>query len=141
MGGAWIANSVNLLSTVLAQSDWITESPEAHVLPHIQHACAAPNAVWQLKRALNKDGIFQIDLVWIRDSGSISELRSDMYALIGGFAEPISFIRQRVLEGGLEFHIATGFLGTDTAYQEHGHLVQIFVTARRMSEILKGMTR
>ena len=136
--GQWIAPSVSEFGDALAKADWITESPETHILQHIQHASAVPNAAWRIGRALTKDHIFEVDLVWTKDSASIRELRSDLFALVGAFSESTTFVRQVVAEGGLEFHIATGEVGRDTAFTDHGHVIQIYVTARRMSEILSG---
>ena len=139
--GQWISASVTELSDALAKPDWVSESPEQHILQHIQHACATPNASWQIKRALTKDHVFIVDLIWTKTSTSINELRSDLYSLVGAFSESTTFVRQVIAEGGIEFHVATGQIGRDTAFTSHGHVIQIYVTAPRMSEILSGRAR
>lgn len=137
--GSWIAKSVSTLHDAVQQPLWIAEAPEEHIMPHIQRACAQPGAPWQLSGAAIRGGIFDIDLKWTRQRASVRQLRSDLFALIGEFAEVTTFIRQVVAEGGIEFHVTTGFVAGDTSFADHGHVVRLYVSAPEMSQMLAGM--
>jgi expansin (peptidoglycan-binding protein) len=141
MSGQWIAGSVTRLSEALAKPDWVAESPERHLLAPIQRICASPNAAWRLKASNAKDGVFTVDLEWTGTTASLRDLRADVFALIGRLAEGNTFVRQKIVEGGLEYHVATGEIGDDSSFGEHGHLMQMYVTAPRMAEMLAGRYR
>jgi hypothetical protein len=125
--GTWIAGHVAELQSALALPTWISEAPDAHVLPSIQRACAAPGCVWRLVRALVRGEVFEVELDWIGEDPDPVQVRQAIYALIGGFAESTTFVRQTRVEGTLEFHVATGSVGNDTRFAPHGHQIRFLV--------------
>jgi hypothetical protein len=141
MSGSWIARSVADLNEALEKPDWVAESPENHLLSYIQRACAAPGAVWRLTGAITRDGILDVDLVWLSTSTAIRELRAGIFVLVGAMAEGTTFVRQVIAEGGIQYHVTTGEVGGDSSFQDHGHLMRIYVAAPQMSQILSGRYR
>jgi hypothetical protein len=43
-------------------------------------------------------------------------------------AEPATYVRERPIEGGVEFEVATGVLAGDGPFQSHGHTVRLRLT-------------
>src|SRR5436190_13063298 len=48
--GEAFAGNVRDLAAMMADPDWVAEDPEAHLLPHLQAACAAPSSDLRLAR-------------------------------------------------------------------------------------------
>jgi hypothetical protein len=134
--GAWIAADVAQLQAALGEPDWIAESGEDHLLPHIQRACAEPGSAWRLTRTITRNDVFEIELHWTDPVPTLRNLRAEVFTLIGRFAEGSTYIRQVTVEGMLEFHVTTGLVGSDTSFTPHGHLIRIIVTAPQMKNAL-----
>jgi hypothetical protein len=116
--GAVFAPGVHELAEVLALEDWIAEKPEAHLLPHIEQACA--QAGLELLEHRLEGAVFVVRIAW---TGPIQpdEARTTIVALVGSFAESATSVRQR----GLSFEVVTGMLDPDTPFKSHGHLVRL----------------
>ena len=134
--GAWIAADVAQLEAALAAPDWIAESAEDHLLPHIQRASAEPGSAWRLTRTMTRSDVFEIELHWTDPVPTLRKLRAAVFTLIGRFAEGSTYIRQVTVEGMQEFHVTTGLVGSDTSFTPHGHLIRIIVTAPQMKNVL-----
>jgi hypothetical protein len=126
--GSWIAAHLERLRDTLSDPEWVTEQPEDHLLPHLVRACESGDSPWRLAGAnLNADGVFAVDLVWNRPNSRLRQLQADMFALIGEIAENVTFVRQVVGDGSVEYHVATGMLSGDSPFAPHGHLLQLRV--------------
>ena len=136
--GAWIAADVAQLQAALAEPDWVAESAEDHLLPHIQRACAEPGSAWRLIRAMTRREIFEIELQWTGESADPCRIRAAVFTVVGHLAEGSTYVRQLTVEGTLEFHVTTGLVGTDTGFRPHGHLIRIIVTAPQLTATLAG---
>ena len=139
--GSWIAAEVTQLGAALAEPDWIAEAAEDHLLPHIQRACAEPGGAWRLTRTMTRSSVFEIELQWTVPIASLRHLRAAVFSLIGDLAESTTYVHQIIVEGTLEFHVATGLVGTDTSFTPHGHLIRIIVTAPQLTTMLAGSRR
>jgi hypothetical protein len=136
--GAWIAADVAELQDALAKPDWISESTEDHLLPHIQRACAVPGSAWRLIRAMTRRDIFEIELQWTGESADPCHIRAAVFTLVGHFAEGSTYVHQILVEGTLEFHVTTGLVESDSRFTPHGHLIRIIVTAPQLTGKLTG---
>src|SRR5215207_1615663 len=82
------ADGPRALLAAMAAPGWITEEPDAHLLPHLRRACAESGSPWTLEReALDEAGVYRVDLTWTRPNGSMRSLTADLFALVGTIAE------------------------------------------------------
>jgi hypothetical protein len=111
--------------------NWVAEEPELHLLPHLRLACESlPLELVGIHTA--DDGSFDVELRWEDDGPSIGAVRAAVFSLVGSFAEPSTFVRQRAAasqaEGdSLDFEIVTGFLEGQSRFTPHGHTVRVRV--------------
>ena len=125
-GDAYSPN-VQELADALPGSGWVAEEPEAHLLPHLQAACDEPGSPWAIRSWTFDDGVFVIDASWSGSWGSWAALRGDAFALLGRIAEVTTHIRQRSVEDGFTFEMATGTVADGSPFTPHGHLVRMHV--------------
>jgi hypothetical protein len=109
------------------------KSPSYTCLPHIERACESlPLEV--LGTGIRTDGAFELRLKCTQADAGLGEIRAAFFALLGSFAEPSTYVRQRRVataedpEKTLVFEVVTGFLASDTAFAPHGHTVRVSVT-------------
>ncbi len=123
--GDAFAPNVQELAEALSGSGWVTEEPEAHLLPHLRSASEEPGSPWTITSWTIDDGVFVIDATWDGPWGSWDALRGDAFAFLGRIAEHSTHVRQRTLEDRVEFDTATGTLAGETPFAPHGHLVRL----------------
>lgn len=114
--------------------NWVAEQPEAHLLPHLQRACASlPVELLDARTA--PDGSFDVQLRWSAEKLRVADVRAAVFSLIGSFAEESTYVRQRRSEATeqmrdmLLFEVVTGFTSGDGAFAAHGHTLRISVSA------------
>ena len=122
--GEWIADDVRRLLDILHEANWVAEDPDRHLLPHLQHACAADDSPWTLRSAVMDGAVFVVSLDWSGNPAGIGRVRADLFALLGAFAESATYIHQRMEDAALCFDVVTGMLDADMPFRPHGHLVQ-----------------
>ncbi len=133
------AEGIQALLTALAVPGWVAEDPAAHLLPHLERACATSGSPWTLIRAtFGADGVYRVDLGWDRESGSLRSLRADAFALIGEVAESTTHVAQVIGEDAVEYRAATGMLPGEAGFSGHGHLLHLRVTGRRIPAFVAG---
>lgn len=134
--------AVERLVAWLEQPDWVAEDPDLHLGPHLRAVCEDAATRWTLLGwgDLDADGVFTVDLSWNRPSPKIGCLRADVFALIGAFAESVTFISQQAGDGGVEFQVATGMGGRDSPFAPHGHLLRLRITGEAVSAITAAQT-
>lgn len=104
----------------MEDSEWVAEDPDAHLLPHLERACA--ELPFDLVGArTSDDGTFLVELQW-RGNGRIGGVRQAVFALLGSIAESATYVRQRRDGDTLAFEAATGVL--DGRFAPHGHTVR-----------------
>jgi hypothetical protein len=128
-GDAFSPN-VQELADALPGSGWVAEEPEAHLLPHLEAACAEPGSPWTITSWTVDDGVFVVDVSWSGSWGAWDSLRGDAFALLGRIAEHTTHVRQRTIDEGVEFEMATGTVTGETPFVPHGHLIRLRVRPR-----------
>jgi hypothetical protein len=136
--GAWIAGDVRRLLATLDETNWIAEEPEKHLLPHLQHACAAEGSPWVLRSATPDGTVFVVSLDWSGNPARIGQVRADLFALLGSFAESATYVHQRVEDDAIFFDVVTGMLDEDMPFRPHGHLVQFRIGGDVIAAICAG---
>lgn len=123
--GSWIVPDVAALQSALTEPTWVAEDPELHLLPHLSRACQADGSPWLLRGAELRDGVFEIELQWLRGGVPRRVLRAAVYGLVGEIAEGSTFVRQVGSGDPMEYHVTTGLLPGDTHFATHGHLLRL----------------
>ena len=127
------------LVDALELPDWVAEEPEAHLLPHLERACAAQGSPLELESAAAlPDAAYEVRLRWRGREGDARSARAAAFALIGVVAESATYVRQRregdtddidrpVAGDELVFEVGTGMLDADTHFAGHGHALLLRV--------------
>jgi hypothetical protein len=136
--GRWIAAHVEQLGAALAVPGWVAESPEEHLLPHLERAVAAKSSPWRLTNTSMTDGLFEVTLEWDADVPRLRQLRVDAVRLIAEIAEGTTFIHQIIAEDAIEYHVVTGQLAESTAFVPHGHLIRLIVRGPAVPSLVAG---
>jgi hypothetical protein len=128
---AFVAGATEL-ADAMRHPTWVAERPEVHLLPHIERACESL-PLQLLGTSTSADGTFELRLNCTQADASVGEVRAAVFAVLGGFAEAATYVRQRRVDAGasgevLLFEIVTGFLASDTAFVPHGHTVRVSVS-------------
>lgn len=114
---------VPFLRELMAQG-WLTEDPIGHLAPKLRAFLdGTGSATWHLESMVERDGWLDVRVAWLR-AGRARELRADVVALIGAFAEAQTFIASTGSGMAATFEVATGQPAT-SAFVPHGHLVRI----------------
>jgi hypothetical protein len=126
---------VQRLEDAMAAPDWVAEEPDAHLLPHIM-ANAGEGSPLRVAAVRVEDTTLVVELTWRERHGDWAQLVSDVYALIGSFAEHSTHVRQVVGGGRVEFAVTTGMLDGDGVFAAHGHTARLLVSGPRVAELL-----
>ena len=121
--------SIDALRAVAAQSGWVAEEPEAHLLPHLREAVRAAGAPLAIDATSTApDGSFVVDVHWVGASGADARaVRVASLALIASVTESMTAIRERHEAGLTIYDVVTGTLPGDTTFATHGHTMRLRV--------------
>jgi hypothetical protein len=112
----------------IGADSWLTEDPDRHLGPKLEEWLAGPGAaLWTLDGLeVTDDGWLEIRAVW-RRAGRARDLRADVSALVGSFAEAQTMVV--TVGSGLTatFVVATG-QPSDAEFAAHGHLIRVIPT-------------
>jgi hypothetical protein len=125
------------LIAAMRRPHWVAEEPELHLLPHLERACQT--LPLQILNARNlEDGSYEVQLAWTADESGVGVIRASIFSLLGGIAEPCSFIRQRWTKSGegsastLAFEVVTGIVDEEP-FKPHGHTLRLTVAAAQVA--------
>jgi len=124
--------SVERLVGAMRAPDWVAEEPEVHLVPHIREALERSDAAFA---AVGFETAASGELVVrLRPSRAGPELagaglRAAVFALVGSFAEPSTFVEEAREGPGVEFLVVTGILEEQSRFAPHGHVVRLVVEA------------
>ena len=116
------------LVEAMGRRNWVAEQPELHLLPHLRRSCESLPLELVDARS-SADGSFDVELRWTDETGRIGDVRAAIFALVGGFAELATYVRQRRSQAdAVVFEIVTGILEEPGGFAPHGHTVRLGVT-------------
>lgn len=127
--GAFVTDVQRLLER-MREPDWVAESPEHHLLPALERACAGEGAALQVESwETDARGVFVVTLV--RAHETPRELRAGVFAFLGELAESSTHVREVQTDDVIEFHVTTGMLLSDGGWAGHGHTLLLRVKRGR----------
>lgn len=118
------------LVEAMGRPSWVAEQPEVHLLPHLRRSCESLSLELVDARA-SADGSFDVEVRWTGETKRIADVRAAIFALVGGFAEVSTYVRQRRSRPAgdtVVFEIVTGILEEAGSFAPHGHTVRLSVT-------------
>ena len=120
------------LMAAMHRPNWVAEEPDLHLLPHLERACESLPLQILGTRTLD-DGSYDVQLGWTGDEAGVGAVRASVFALLGGIAEPASYVRQRRTDTNgsglmLTFDVATGIVD-EMPFKPHGHTLRLSVVA------------
>jgi hypothetical protein len=128
--GRRFSGELDEFNRIITSPGWVTEEPEAHLLPHLQTACARPTADFALESSeVNPDGTLSVTL-GLRDKRGAGEIRAALFALLGQVAETATYVRERRKAGNatdVVFDVVTGIPPADGPFATHGHLLRFLI--------------
>ena len=121
------------LIAAMQRPNWVAEEPEVHLLPHLEQACE-PLPLRIVDARTMDDGSYEVRLDWTGDDGGVGAIRTSIFTLLSGIAEPSSYIRQRRTDSddgsgvALTFDVVTGIVD-EVPFKPHGHTLRLRVAA------------
>jgi hypothetical protein len=128
--GEAFAGHLAELAHLMADPGWVTEEPEAHLLPLLEAACDEPDSLLHLDGARSDGEILVVELSARKPERSVGDLRRAAVGLAAAVAEESTHMRQRLDGDVLEFDIATGTAPSEAGFAPHGHLVRLRIRRR-----------
>ncbi|MDQ3328327.1 MAG: hypothetical protein M3506_07385 [Chloroflexota bacterium] len=135
------APEVRRLLGAMAESDWVAEDPDAHLLRGLRRRCTEPGSPWTLRSAQLDGAVYEVALEWARADARIGQLRADAFALIGAVAESSTHVRQCVVGAEIQYEVTTGMLTGDAGFGGHGHLMRLIIRGEAASTNAASMAR
>jgi hypothetical protein len=127
--GSAFAPDIRRLLGEMAIQDWVTEAPEAHLLPHLRRWCESAGSPFSIESAMLDDCVFVVTLR--HPDPSFAVLRPHVFALVGTIAEPTTVVVQRETDDALEYDVTLGTLLGQAPFEKgHGHLVRLRIPKR-----------
>jgi hypothetical protein len=123
--GSFVAGAEELVDA-MRRPNWVAEEPELHLLPHLQRSCESL-PLELVGAQISEDGSYDVELRWTGETDRIGEVRAAVFALVGGFAEVYTYVRQRRDADAVVFEVVTGILGDESSFSPHGHAVRLIV--------------
>jgi hypothetical protein len=115
-----------VLLAFMAEEQWVTEDPDAHLLPHVRRLAAElPAEV--VEASIDPEGVLDVELRWTEPwDGSAAVAAA--FALLGSFAEEMTYVRKDESRGEIVLETVTGVMG-EGLFAPHGHTVRIAISA------------
>jgi hypothetical protein len=118
-----MAGDIERLLGAMRRPGWVTEDPDAHLLPHLERACAQGASPWTLlDQRLEADGVYVVEVRHADpDRG---EIERDAVRLLSVVAEHVFSVRT---VNTRTYDCVTGMLDDDGEFASHGHLIRLIV--------------
>jgi hypothetical protein len=114
---------VDELLQLVVSRDWVTEEPEAQLLPYLERALALEaNAALSSVRVAA--GVLELDLD-LREEASPRAVREMAYRLVAAIGEGVTLVRQTGNHRVSAFEVVTGTPPATTRFATHGHTLRI----------------
>jgi hypothetical protein len=111
-----------MLVRFMAEEDWVTEEPDAHLLPHVRRV-AERFPLEETRAEIDGEGVLAISLRWTAPWDQFAATAA-AFALLGSFAEEMSYLRKDEEPGRVVLETVTGVVSEGT-FAPHGHTVRI----------------
>lgn len=122
--GPFVEGAAELVAA-MQRPNWVSEEPDVHLLPHLQQACESlPLEI--LATRTSDDGCYEVQLRWTGEGAGVGVVRAAVFGLLGGIAEPASYVRQRRTESTFRFEVVTGIVD-EQPFTPHGHTLRLDV--------------
>jgi hypothetical protein len=118
-------SAINELAELAGLPDWVTEDPEAHLLPGLRRGAEA-TGLTITSFASDPEGTFTVHLKGAGDR-SKRELRQAAWTIIGFVAELSSHVRESRDEGGATYEVVTGNPQGAGPFATHGHSIRLVI--------------
>lgn len=114
--------AVHELDSAMRATGWVTEDPDAHLLPHLRNVPG-----WEvIAERLRDDGVYEVTARPDEELEGIDAHRAAI-RLLSVIAEPSFLVRQCAAD---VFDCVTGVMpGDPPGFASHGHLIRLIVTA------------
>jgi hypothetical protein len=132
--GKTMTPQVSRLLELMTQEHWVAEDPDAHLFPHIYRSVDGIKSLEIVRAEEIPHGIYEVKLRWTPTDASAGNLRSEIFAIIGSFAETSTSVEQKVVGDEIHFEVVTGMPPEDTKFKTHGHLIRLRVTGDAASD-------
>jgi hypothetical protein len=118
-----MAADVERLLEAMQRPGWVTEDPDAHLLPHLERACAGDGSPWMLlDQRLEAEGVYVVELR--HADPDRSGVERDAVRLLSVIAEHTFHVRT---VNARTYDCVTGMLDADGEFASHGHLIRLVV--------------
>jgi hypothetical protein len=109
----------------MAEPEWVTEDPDAHLLPHIRRA-ATQFPLEEVGTEIDDEGVLAVELRWT-DPWDHAGVNAAAFALLGSFAEEMTYVRRDERSDAVTLEIVTG-MGDGGHFAPHGHTVRLRIS-------------
>jgi hypothetical protein len=106
----------------MAEPEWVTEDPDAHLLPHIRRA-ATQFPLEEVGTEIDAEGVLAVELRWT-DPWDYAGVNVAAFALLGSFAEEMTYVRRGERSEAVTLELVTGE-GDGGRFAPHGHTVRL----------------
>lgn len=121
-----LAAGADELVVAMRKPNWVAEEPEAHLMPHVEAACAETGSPFALEASrVERDGSLLVDVRWKGTGRDRRGARAAAYELIGRVAESASYVREGREADVVLYEVVTGMLEPDTPFAPHGHVFRL----------------
>lgn len=115
--------AIQQLANLAGSPDWVTEEPEAHLLPKLKERVEGLGLT--ITRAIvESDGALSVHLAGA-GKGTRRELRQLAWTVLGGVAELTTHVHETRDDGSIRFDVVTGIPPTDGGFATHGHALRL----------------
>ena len=119
------AAAIEELAALARRPGWVAEDPYVHLVPHLR--AAAVEGLRLVSCRTRADGVLNVA---VRHSPGMSrsEIRRQVWALIGTIAEAAASVRERADGDTVVFDVVTGIPDGTGPFASHGHSVRLELT-------------
>ena len=116
------ASGVEELAELARRPGWVTEEPEAHLVPHLRDATI--DGLQVVECQTRDDGVLAVTATH-QPGASRSDIRRRAWALLGTIAEPAASVREHADGQAAVFEMVTGIPAGSGPFASHGHSLRL----------------
>jgi hypothetical protein len=116
------ASGVEELAELARRPGWVTEEPEAHLVPHLRDASI--DGLQLVDCQTRDDGVLAVTATYYLGA-SRSDIRRRAWALLGTIAELAASVREHADGQAVVFEMVTGIPDGSGPFVSHGHSLRL----------------